>query len=367
MKKLLALAFISGLSLLFISWGGSGHYVINQKSTLSFPTSMNFLLFWADSLANHGSDADDRKSWDTDESIRHYIDIDNYSEFVATGHIPSTYDSVVSIHGLQFVEGEGILPWATMNTYDSLKIAFQQHDWQKAMLHASDLGHYVGDGHMPLHITRNYNGQMTGQSRIHSRYESSMVGNNITALSNYIGDSVHLVTNVNQYVLNYIYNNNKYVDSVLLADMYAQNLAGNYTSSTYKQALFSKSKDFTILLFHNASHALAELIYSAWTEAGCPQTNTGTCSELKAQKSKITISPNPVSSNAVFKFSSPVSSNAILKILDINGKQVIEETINMQVGETVFKPNLSKLCNGIYFATLSGLGKTEILRFEVNK
>lgn len=39
---------------------------------------------------------------------------------------------------------------------------------------SADLGHYVGDAHVPLHTTENYNGQMTGQKGIHGLWESRL-------------------------------------------------------------------------------------------------------------------------------------------------------------------------------------------------
>ena len=76
---------------------------------------------------------------------------------------------------MPFVIDQGVLPWATQITYDSLVNCFTRFDWAKAVLFASDLGHYVGDAHNPLHITRNYNGQYSGNYGVHSRYESGMI------------------------------------------------------------------------------------------------------------------------------------------------------------------------------------------------
>lgn len=256
------------VSLALISWGSVGHSTISKKSALSFPATMVGFSVWADSLSLHASDADNRKSSDANESPKHFIDIDNYAEFISKGRIASTYDSVVSLHGATFVVNNGTLPWATRNTYDSLTLAFKQLKWSKAMLIASDLGHYVADGHMPLHISANYNGQKTGQTGVHSRYESDLVYANIANLNSYYGWSVGKVTNVNQYIFSYIYKNQKYVDSVLAADLYAKQLDSSY-GTVYSNALWSKTK-FTATLFKNASHALAELIYSAWVEAGSP-------------------------------------------------------------------------------------------------
>jgi hypothetical protein len=171
---------ISGLALIvvaifLISWGSVGHYKISNNVSLSFFQQMVQFSAWPQYLADHASDADDRKDIDPTESPKHYIDIDNYAEFNLYHKIPQTWDSVVAAHGSIWVTSEGILPWATLATYDSLKNAIMHYNWAKAMFFAADLGHYVGDGHMPLHITKNYDGQNTGNSGIHSRYESKMI------------------------------------------------------------------------------------------------------------------------------------------------------------------------------------------------
>ena len=36
------------------------------------------------------------------------------------------------------------------------------------------IGHYVADAHVPLHAVLNYNGQLTGQTGIHNRWEDEL-------------------------------------------------------------------------------------------------------------------------------------------------------------------------------------------------
>jgi len=256
------------LCIFLISWGTVGHKTINGKTPDCFPGTMKGFSVWSDSLALHASDADTRKNTDSNESPKHFIDIDNYAEFLSTGRIASTYDSIIKIHGSTFVVKNGTVPWATKNTFDSLVVDFKKLNWHKAMLDASDLGHYVGDGHMPLHLSANYDGQLSGQSGVHSRYESTMVGAYVNSLNTYSGSSVSFITDVQQYIFSYIYKNQKYRDSVLLADTYAAKIDASY-GSAYTAALWSKTQ-FTITLFKNASHSLAELIYTAWVTAGSP-------------------------------------------------------------------------------------------------
>ena len=101
----LPIIFISAI--FFLGWGYVGHGIINYRTILSALPEMEFFNTWADSLEAHASDADARKSWDPDEGPKHYIDIDNYPEFIATGTIPQNFDSLVAIHGIFICYGSG--------------------------------------------------------------------------------------------------------------------------------------------------------------------------------------------------------------------------------------------------------------------
>lgn len=334
--------FLLILALGLVNWGGTGHQIISSKASLSFPSTMTGFSIWSDSLKLHASDADTRKSADATESPKHFIDIDNYSEFVSKGRIASTYDSLVSLHGASVVSSNGILPYATRTTYDSLKNCFKKLQWHKAMLFASDLGHYVGDGHMPLHITANYDGRNTGNSGIHSRYESDLVYTYSTTLSSYSGSPAEYVgTNVNNYIFTYIYRNYQYIDSVLKADTYAKGLDATY-GSTYSTALWSKTP-FTITLLKNASHALADLIYSAWYEAGRPpfMAKTFPTGVDVSNTLNFTLYPNPTQG-----------------ILNIQGEEIRSAEISSIDGKKLgeFYQNridISQLPNGIYILKTS--------------
>ncbi len=252
-----------------MSWGYDGHYKINTNASLSFAPEMSQFLDWISIMAEHASDADNRKSNDDTESPKHYIDIDNYPEFVSGGKISADWDSIVTQHGVAFIMDNGILPWATIAAYDTLVRCFERRDWDKAVLVAADLGHYVADGHMPLHVCKNYNGQLSGNSGIHSRYESTMIKAHIGDI-NYGGYPVSVIEDVQSYIFSYLYSSYGYVDSVLIADDYATEIAGGTKSLNYTNTLWNRTEYFTVKLFSEASHALAELIYTAWVKAGSP-------------------------------------------------------------------------------------------------
>jgi len=345
---LLVAAFI------FSGWGSTGHYHISYRASLSYNEQMQQFNQWSQILADHASDADDRKSIDPDEGPRHYIDIDNYNTFITNGRIPQTLDSVVMLYGSNFVYDQGVLPWATLKTYDSLVACFLRLDWDKAVLFAADLGHYVADGHMPLHITRNYNGQYTNNSGIHSRYESTMINAYISQIS-YNGTQISMVENVNQYVFDYIYANYTYVDSVLLADDYAKSVSSNTNSSAYKQALWEYSQGFTTILFKDASHALAELIYSAWTEAGSPLISSAAIPESFSHSdiSSLQNFPNPFTSSTNIQFSIDKSMMITMKVMNNLG-EVVDVVLNekMDAGDHNILWNPQQLNGGVYFLVI---------------
>jgi len=354
MKKLI-LPYLVLISFLFLGWGRDGHIIINGKASLSFPFQMNYFLTWSDSLAAHGSDADYRKSSDPSEGPKHYIDIDNYSTFNNFGYITQSYDSAIALYGYQFVIDQGILPWAILWTYDSLKVALMQNQWHKAMLLASDLGHYIGDAHMPLHITRNYNGQYTNQSGIHSRFESTMIGKYKNEIV-FNGDSVNYIENVSDYVFNMIYHNYPFVDSVLSADLYAISISGGSYNNIYYLQMWNYSKNFTIDLFKRASISLAEMFYTCWVDAGMPLPTSSTENEVSTPLSFLLNQnyPNPFNPITTISFTLPESGNVSLKVYDVLGKEVstlINNELKVRGEHSVIFKSI-ELVSGVYYYSL---------------
>ncbi|MCX6245704.1 MAG: T9SS type A sorting domain-containing protein [Bacteroidetes bacterium] len=230
-----------------------------------------------------------------------------------------TLDSVTNIYGISFVLSNGTVPWATIATFDSVKACFQRNDFGKASLFAADLGHYVADGHQPFHITKNYDGQSTGQNGIHSRYESHMIGTYSSSIV-YPDDTAQFISDVPGYIFTYLYYNYQYIDSVLLADQYAQSVAGNTNSTAYYQALWTRTGAFTTELFRRASYSLSSLIYTAWVQAGKPDG----ISVLSPDPPTLGLNvPNPFSGRTTIPLQINLNNQkVILKVYDSAGKIV---------------------------------------------
>ncbi|MBV6478261.1 MAG: hypothetical protein HGGPFJEG_01011 [Ignavibacteria bacterium] len=311
---------------------------------------MSFLN-WADSLAAHSSDADYRRNTDTNEAARHYIDIDNYPEFNSTGRIPQSLDSLIAIHGISFVYDNGILPFSIIATTDSVKKYFQLHNFQKAMLHAADLGHYIGDGHQPLHITRNYDGQYTNQNGVHSRYETQLI-NRDSAYITYNFENAVYVSNINQFVFNFLYNNYIYVDSVLKYDSIAHAIAQNYNTNYY-QLYWQLAGNFTKILFNNASHFIASLIYTSWVNAGSPVFVNNAETSVPENYYLGQNYPNPFNPTTMIEYNLLKSGLIKLTVFDLLSRE-IAILVDGEQNAGTYKVSFDgmNLSSGIYFYKL---------------
>ena len=124
----------------------------------------------------------------TEEPPRHFVDLDAYGR-PPFGDLPREYDRAVERYGADFVLRNGTLPWRAAEIYGQLRRHFEiqkrggtGYGLENIKFHSAVLAHYVEDGHVPFHAVLNYDGQLTGQHGIHSRWESELVARHRTAL-----------------------------------------------------------------------------------------------------------------------------------------------------------------------------------------
>ena len=252
------------------SWGEKAHRKINSSCVDYFPKEISGLKVWSSFLGEHASDADNRKKTDKNEFVRHFIDIDIYDDFISNHQMTEDFNAACTKYGKAKVIKNGTLPWVTDSTYQALVQNFKSRNWQQAKVTSADLGHYVGDGFMPLHITANYNGQLTNQKGVHSRYEVTMIDKYIDHL-NFKTSRIRKVKAIQSTIFSYLYSNYNYISFLLKADSKAYEQAGNQYNEMYYTGFWKETSVFTTHLLQESSKTLAGLIYTAWIEAGKPE------------------------------------------------------------------------------------------------
>jgi hypothetical protein len=345
--------------LLFAGWGATGHKIINRNVVFDLPPEMLGFIQRASMLADSASNADNRKSKDPTESPKHFIDIDDYPEF-ASRTVSHSLDSLISKYGTQRVYTDGILPWATVATMDSIAAEMRRGDWNRVWSSAADLGHYVGDAHQPLHCAVNYDGQLTNNRGIHSRYETGMIDRNQQSISFQPAQAKFIASPID-YVFGYIYESNTYVDSVLQSDNYAKQISGWNGSgtepATYYTALWTKAGGFTIARMQHAVDAFANLLYTSWVSAGQPPlpktTGVGSIAGIANQFKLDDAYPNPFNPATTIRFNLQNPGKVTLKIFNSAGQELtvlVEEYLD--AGSHSVRWNAANFPSGTYFYRL---------------
>ncbi len=137
------------------------------------PEMITFYKSKIEYITEHSIDPDKRRYANKDEAPRHYIDMDRFGDnpFEA---VPVHWKDAVAKYTEDSLKAHGILPWHIEKMMFRLTDAFRERNMDKILYLSADLGHYIADAHVPLHTTKNYNGQLTNQHGIHGFWESRL-------------------------------------------------------------------------------------------------------------------------------------------------------------------------------------------------
>lgn len=161
------------------AWGFYGHKRINELAIYTLPEQMfGFYKANMDFLIEHSVDPDKRRYGVKGEAECHYIDMDRYC-FGQPGcdpfeNVPKHWNDAVAKFTEDSLRAHGIVPWHVNLMVYKLTKAFEEENLTRILHLSAELGHYIGDAHVPLHTTSNYNGQKTNQRGIHGFWESRL-------------------------------------------------------------------------------------------------------------------------------------------------------------------------------------------------
>ena len=156
----------------FSSWGFLVHRTVNQLAIYNLPSPLqSFFHAHLDYLVENAPRPDNRKRFDKTEDTKHFINIEKFGA-KAINDMPLDWATAVKKYTVDSLKKYGWGPYNAMDQMDKLTKAFTSKDKDSILYYAADLGHYIGDLHVPLHTTENYDGQLTGQKGLHGLWES---------------------------------------------------------------------------------------------------------------------------------------------------------------------------------------------------
>jgi hypothetical protein len=179
----------------------------------------------------------------------------------------------------------GILPYHLLAYHRQLTQAFVDRDGPRVLQLAAEMGHYVGDAHVPLHTTENYNGQLSGQLGIHAFWESRLP--ELMADTDYdlfVGPAEY-IPDPKTYYWNIVLESHLLVDSVLSSERrlraeFAADRQHCYEERSgrmiaqpcaeYARAWSRAMNGMVEGRFRAAIRAVGSVWYSCWVDAGQP-------------------------------------------------------------------------------------------------
>lgn len=266
------------------SWGFYGHRRINRMAVFTLPPEMlGFYKKHIEYITEHSVDPDKRRYAVQEEAPRHYIDIDHYG-VTAIDSMPRFWKKAVEKYSEDTLNAYGIVPWWIETMTWRLTQAFKDGDVDRILRYSAELGHYVGDAHVPLHTTENYNGQLTNQHGIHGFWESRVPELFGDEYDYFVGQA-RFVESVNEESWAIVKVSHLQVDSVLRLEAalnattpsdqkYAFEQRGNATIKTYSRAYTTAYSNVLNGMVERRMRAailmVGSLWYTAWINAGQP-------------------------------------------------------------------------------------------------
>ena len=181
--------------------------------------------------------------------------------------------------------GYGILPYFLPRYYSKLVNAFKEKNAKRILQLSADIGHYIGDAHVPLHTTENYNGQLTNQVGIHAFWESRLPELFADEEYDFFVGKAEYIPNMNEYIWKVIEDSHDLLDEVLdfekeLSETFPadqQVCFENRLEKTIKtqceaycRAYHTKLDGMVEKRMQDAIQSIGSVWMSAWIDAGQP-------------------------------------------------------------------------------------------------
>jgi hypothetical protein len=289
MKPTVIAFFALAIGVLTLSWGIVGHERINKAAVMALPRSLQIFFYnHIDFITQEASVPDIRKYALNykDENPRHYFDMENFG---AVDSIPQTLEAAKKKYDAKFLNDNGILPWYIEDMMVKLTKAFKDKNRAEILFLAADLGHYIGDAHMPLHTSANHDGQLSDQKGIHSLWESRLpelfaknYKLNVPQAQYY--EDVHkatwdMINDTHSLVQPLLDIDKKLRTSTPENQVFKMDADGKVVKSKYNSAVFSDEyakklhKDLNGMVENQMKKAItatASFWYTAWVNAGKP-------------------------------------------------------------------------------------------------
>jgi hypothetical protein len=270
------------------SWGFLMHRTVTQLSVYQLPKEIQpFFHQNMDYLVRNSVRPDQRRSSDSTEDTKHFIDFEAYGEDAAN-QMPMNWDEAVKKYTKDSLVKYGYVPYWIIVMQERLINAFKNGNKDSVLFYATDLAHYIQDAHVPLHTTLNYDGQLTNQKGLHSLWESVVPELTLESFNLKADKKADYLKNPQKAIWKALQNSFKLVPRVLEAEREASVSFTDSTKYRYQNRngrnVRSYTREFALAYAEKlgptinkqairSANLVADFWYTSWVDAGKPDLN----------------------------------------------------------------------------------------------
>jgi hypothetical protein len=259
-----------------------------------------FFYAHADYLIKNATRPDSRRNQDSTEATKHFIDFELYGKNAAY-NMPFNWDKAVAKYQEDTLKKYGYVPYVIIDMQKKLTHAFKVGLKDSILFYAADLGHYIGDAHVPLHTTENYDGQLSNQKGIHALWESMVPEIELEQFNLHTAHKATYIKNKEAAIWGVLRKSFGLVNDVLQKEIEVTQTVGvdkkyriqmrrgkevKYYTNEFAKAYYQvlrKSINEQLLL---TSQMISDFWFTAWVDAGKPNLSETFNEHLSVEQQK---------------------------------------------------------------------------------
>jgi hypothetical protein len=258
------------------AWGFAGHRLIMRRAIDLLPAELKpFFTHYREEIVIRAVDPDLWRNVGWEDDPNHFMDFGarEYGEFPFAA-LPREYGAALEKFGMAMLKRNGLLPWRASELFGNLRRGFEGFARDGAyapndvVLFAPVVCHYMQDAHQPFHASINYDGQLTGNTGIHSRFERDLIERFESRLT-LTPAPPRAIANVRDTAFDVLMASYPLVDQILKADTEAVSGKDVYDDD-YFEKFFVKVKPILEKRLSESITVSAGVIIGAWEGAGKP-------------------------------------------------------------------------------------------------
>ncbi len=163
----------------------------------------------------------------------------------------------------------GRLPFLLLEAQARLVEAFKSGDKEKILVEADAVAILATDLNNPLALTKNFDGQNSGQPGLSKRF-TSQLAESMEGRVKVNPEAARLLENPRDYIFGSMIRSHIWVDNILYVDSLAHRGKSSY-GGPYFEALALRAGRLLNEILASAATDVGSFWYTAWTEAGRPE------------------------------------------------------------------------------------------------